>query len=141
MGLYFALSKADLSHSKWIEACLFMHQEMDTFSGGCEGGEQEENLHGQFQGTARIPNTKKGADAFKELMKAFLGILPHSGYKLHCKLLDIPQPDEKTNAYCMMDKPKPWFKYDSKDVNGEAYNDEYNDFCVEKYQVLIYFTV
>ena len=61
--------------------------------------EQEENLHGQFQGTARIPHTQKGADAFKELMKEFLGILPYSGYKVPCKLLDITQPDEKMNAY------------------------------------------
>jgi hypothetical protein len=141
VGLYFALSKLDLSHSKWVEACLFMHQEMDTFSGGYERGEQEENLHGQFQGTARIPPTNKGADAFKELMKDFLGIVPHSGYKVQCKLLDISQPDEKMNAYCMKDKPKPWFMYDSKDVNGEAYSEEYNDFCVEKYKVLIPFTV
>ena len=140
VGLYFALSKLDLSHSKWVEACLFMHQEMDTFSGGYERGEQEENLHGQFQGTARIPPTNKGADAFKELMKDFLGIVPHSGYKVQCKLLDISQPDEKMNAYCMKDKPKPWFMYDSKDVNGEAYSEEYNDFCVEKYKVLILFT-
>ena len=117
-----------------------MHQEMDTFSGGYERGEQEENLHGQFQGTARIPPTNKGADAFKELMKDFLGIVPHSGYKVQCKLLDISQPDEKMNAYCMKDKPKPWFMYDSKDVNGEAYSEEYNDFCVEKYKVLILFT-
>jgi hypothetical protein len=58
-------------------------------------------LHGQFQGTARIPPTNKGADAFKELMKDFLGIVPHSGYKVQCKLLDISQPDEKMNAYCM----------------------------------------
>ena len=140
VGLYFALSKADLSHSKWVEACLFMHQEMHTFSGGYERGEQEENLHGQFQGTARIPATNKGADAFKELMKDFLGIVPHSGYKVQCKLLDTTQPDEKMNAYCMKDKPKPWFMYDSKDVNGEAYSEEYNDFCVEKYKVLILFT-
>jgi hypothetical protein len=140
VGLYFALSKLDLSHSKWVEACLFMHQEMHTFSGGYERGEQEENLHGQFQGTARIPATNKGADAFKELMKDYLGIVPHSGYKVQCKLLDTTQPDEKMNAYCMKDKPKPWFMYDSKDVNGEAYSEEYNDFCVEKYKVLILFT-
>ena len=42
----------------------FMHQEMETFSGVYEKGEQEENLHVQFQGTARIPPTNKGADAF-----------------------------------------------------------------------------
>ena len=47
-----------------------MHQEMTTFSGGYERGEQEEDLHGQFQGTARIPHThtvhtQKGADASK----------------------------------------------------------------------------
>ena len=41
----------------------------------------------------------------------------------------------------MKDKPKPWFKYDSKDVNVEAYIEEYNDLCVEKYKVLIHFTV
>jgi hypothetical protein len=79
VGLYFALSKLDLSHSKWVEACLFMYQEMHIFSGGYERGEQEENWHGQFQGTARIPATNKGADAFKELMKDFLAIVPHSG--------------------------------------------------------------
>ena len=141
VGLYFALSKLDLSHSKSVEACLFMHQEMHTLSGGYERGEQKENLHGQFQGTARIPATNKGADAFKELMKDFLGIVPHSGYKVQCKLLDTTQPDEKRNAYCMKDKPKPWFMYDSKDVNGEAYSEEYNDFCIEKYEVLILFTV
>ena len=41
----------------------------------------------------------------------------------------------------MKDKPKLWFKYDSKDVNGETYSEEYNDFCVEKYKVSILFTV
>ena len=51
VGLYYALSKKDLTHSQWVEACLFMHQEMNTFSGGYERGDEEENLHGQFQGT------------------------------------------------------------------------------------------
>ena len=82
VGIYFSLSKEDLSHSKWVEACLFMHQEMATFSGGYKRREQEENLHGQFQGTAGYVRTNKGADAFKELMKDFLGIVPHTGYKV-----------------------------------------------------------
>ena len=53
-----------------------------TFSGEYERGEQEENLHGQFQGMVRIPDTQKVTDAFKERMKEFLGMLPRLGYKV-----------------------------------------------------------
>jgi hypothetical protein len=139
VGLYYALSKRDLTHSQWVEACLFMHQEMNTFSGGYERGDEEENLHGQFQGTARIPPTTKGCDAFKAVMKEYLDIQPHSGVKIQVKLLnESAQPDEKMNAYCMKDKPKPWFQYDSKDVNGEPYTEEYNDYCIDKYKVTLH---
>ena len=45
------------------------------------------------------------------------------------------QPDEKMNAYVQKDRPKPWYMYDLKDVNGDPYSEEYNDFCRDKYKV------
>ena len=56
-------------------------------------------------------------------------------YKVQVKLMETTQPDEKMNAYVQKDRPKPWYMYDSKDVNGDPYSEEYNDFCRDKYKV------
>ena len=48
--------------------------------------------------------------------------------------METTQPDRKMNAYVQKDTPKPWYLYDSKDVDGDPYSEEYNNFCREKYK-------
>ena len=50
----FGISGKGLSHIQWIEADLLMHQEIHTFLGGYERGEEEESVYGQYQGSARM---------------------------------------------------------------------------------------
>ena len=66
-----------------------------------------------------------------------MGIGTRSGYKVQVKLIGTTQPDEKTNSYVQNDRPKPWYMYvyDSKDVNGDPYSEEYNDLCRDEYKV------
>ena len=134
-GMYYSKINADLEISNWRRANKYMHQESYNFSTGYERGLQEENLHGQYQGGIRMPDTNKGCDAVKAHFKKFMGIGTHSGYKVQVKLMETTQPDEKMNAYVQKDRPKPWYMYDSKDVNGDPYSEEYNDFCRDKYKV------
>ena len=65
----------------------------------------------------------------KDLLKEHLALGTHSGYKVQVKLLsEQDQPDEYMNAYVLKDSGKPYFDYDSMDINGEPYTEEYNDY-------------
>jgi hypothetical protein len=134
-GMYYSKINADLEISNWRRANEYMHQESYSFSTGYERGLQEENLHGQYQGCIRMPDNNKGCDAVKAHFKKFMEIGTHSGYKVQVKLMETTQTDEKMNAYVQKDRPKPWYIFDSKDVNGDPYSEEYNDFCRDKYKV------
>ena len=133
-GMYYSKINADLEISLWRMANEYMHKESYSFSVGYERGLTEENLHGQYQGSIRMPNTTKGCDAVKAHFKKYMDIGTHSGYKVQVKLMESTQSDEKMNNYVQKDRPKPWYIYDSKDVNGDPYTEEYNDFCRDKYK-------
>ena len=78
-GMYYSKINADLEIGTWRRAKEYMHQESYNFSTGYERGLQEENLHGQYQGGIRMPDTNKGCDAVKAHFKKFMGIGTHSG--------------------------------------------------------------
>ena len=63
--MYYSKTNANLEISNWHMAYEYMHTESYNFSTGYERGETEKNLHGQYQTSARMPNTTKGCDAVK----------------------------------------------------------------------------
>ena len=134
-GFYFASNGRDLTESMWRLTIAWFEKEAHTYSAGFERGDDEENLHAQGQGSIRMPDSKVGRAACKARFKNDLGIEVGSGFKIQFKSVVSDQSPEKMNAYVRKQRAKPWFLFSSKDVNGEAFTDEYNDLCDARYAV------
>ena len=134
-GFYFAANGRDLPESMWRKATDWFNREAHEYSTGYERGDDEEQLHTQGQGSIRMPDSKAGRAATKARFKEDIGILVGMGFKVQFKDVVLDQVPEKMNAYVRKQRMKPWFLFSSKDVNGEAFSDEYNALCDERYAV------